>query len=203
MSERLKIARILPTRQNAEAMVAMTRQDLLSADVPPAVVESIADEDDPKHIIEQQTKLIRRPERYLGAIAGRQFPFGLGAPLQGFAKFNEWNAADQAQYESGDVAERLRVQVERGEKALPGNPLGIFALLVASDVVRDGHRLQVADQLLDAVVARAEGREIRTGLHESDPLLPVFEEHGFQPTEAVGVPIPGIPDYHIRLHTMQ
>jgi GNAT superfamily N-acetyltransferase len=199
MSDRLKIGRILPTRQNAEAIVAMTREDLLRAEVPDKVVDLIASESEAE-VRAQQKRLARHRERYLGAVAGRQLPLGLGAPLQEVAKLNEWNAADQAQYETEEAAAKLREQVERGEKELTGHPLGIFALLVASDVLREGRHLEVADQLLEAVARRAGDREIRVGLHDSDPLLPAFEDHGFQPTDAIGTPISKAPDYRVRLY---
>lgn len=192
MGERLKVGRILPTRKNAEAMVTMTREDLLRADVPMEIVESLAGGTHDQ-INTQRGRLYRHPERYLGAVAGRQLPFGLGSSLEGFAKIGQWNRADQAQYDA------LGVHEQNAENRRHENSLGIFALVVAADVLTGGRQDEVAGQLLNAVVARAGGQTIEVGLHHSDPLLPVFEEQGFQATEAVGVPIPSVPAYRTRL----
>ncbi|HET6747187.1 MAG TPA: hypothetical protein VFH06_03720, partial [Candidatus Saccharimonadales bacterium] len=145
MSELRKIGRILPTRKNAEAMLAFTGEDLARAKVPPAEIWRVADPENTPLVDAQQQRLKRHPERYLGAIAGRQ---GLGGTVEGFIKYNEWRIADQLPFENEEEAAKLEAVRAAGEHGLRGKPLGIFALHASSKQL-EGSQLFIARTLVD------------------------------------------------------
>lgn len=198
MSNRLTVDRITPTLQNAKSLLEFTAEDLIECGVTAETAAETANPGKLVHQVKQLMKLRRHPERYLGVSLPAERGLGHQA-LDGFLKYGEWGAADQAVYEGEEERQRLLAGVEKGQFGIPGQPIGIFALHVASRYPIDT-RLEMADALLDELMARTHGRQIRAGLHEDEPLMPAFEAHKFYRTEATGYPLAAAPDYQTETY---
>jgi hypothetical protein len=197
MSELRKIGHILPTKKNAETLLGLTSEDLLRAGASPGEVWKTSDPENTPLVEAQVQRLRRHSGRYLGVIAGRQY---LGGTIEGFTKFNTWNIADQITFEDEEEAARLETVLASGERDLRGKPLGVFALHAAS-ALSEQQQLFIAHSLVDEVIMRHPNRELRVGLHESDPMTEfLVKRRNFESTGKYGHPLETAPSYETQLY---
>ncbi len=196
MSQLRKIGRIAPTTKNAERLLEITKAELQEGGISDRETWDIADPENRDLIERQRQALLRHPGRYMGAIAGRQ---ALGGTIEGFVKVNTWRVADQLPYETDERRrQRLHEAMESGAHEFASRPLGIFALSAAVD--QSSHdRLFVVRTLLRETLEKTRGREVRIGVHKSDPARELIEQY-FEPTGKQGAPIPAIDDYIQELY---
>lgn len=193
----LRVERILPLSKNAEALQGLQSDELKEAGLADAERLAIADPANVELVNAQRGRLLRHPRRYLGVFAGRQL---FGANMIGAIKFNDWRAADELPFTVGEEHEVLAEKVERDEHILDERPLGIFALLVARNhqekkwttYFNESDRLAIASTLLEEVHRRYFEREMRIGMQENDPLLPVVAHMGFEASGRFGRPLANI-----------
>ena len=169
------IGQITSTEENADRIVQLVRQDLLTAGLTTDEILRYAY----PSVEFQRNRLADNPERYLGAYALS------GDELAGFIAHNEWLRGDQADFEPSATKRKLqRILARVGLNHLNNRPHGIFGLVV-SDTVENGD--DVADLLLRGVIDLAKGREIRIAQYPGDSVEPVLRDNGFYPTGEFGI----------------
>jgi len=165
------------TAENARNMVHMTFLDLSHANHPNAL--RYANPGDTEHYSAQYEKLQKNPEKYLGA-------FNDDERLVGFAKFNEWNGADQIPFQPFIERAAFRLHINR-QMEIPHHPLGVYAL-VSHPVFSGGEDAAIDMQrdLLDNVIQIADGREMRITHFENDSAKAATTSRGFFSTGQIG-----------------
>lgn len=173
------------TVEDAERIITLTAQDLREAHLSEDEVLARADVANKEHLKTQEQKLKLQPELYRIA--------RLGIDVVGMIKTNEWFALDQRKYAMSSresYALTLQHYLFRNPH-LKDNPLGIHALVAASDV--DGiHQSEIASALLDDALKDHDDKEVRIGIRPVfEPLKPLLtnDKYKFRPTDTYGRPV--------------
>lgn len=174
------IERVKATKENTQAILDLTRHDLVVSGMPAIDAERIVT--DGARIERIQRKLATTAD-FTGAIEDGK--------LIGYIQSHEWYTGDQIHYAGGTLEKlQLRMHDLRDSHRLPGRPLGIFALNVADSLNQRDKATVANDLLVNVLMEKREGHGIaRTALSENDPLTPVFEGVDFKPTGKFGSPL--------------
>lgn len=179
-----------PSPQDAWEVVNLTNEDLHHAKLPEEFILASADPNNQTHVDRQRRLLETNPDQY-------RILHDNG--VLGAVKLDNWYASAQRPYASRLERLVLRKRDLLDEHRLPGNPLGIFALLVIEDEEHDPS--VIAETLLNDILEGTEEHEIRMGIHKDDRLKDLLIDHyKFEPTgkhgKILGSPV--TQELHIR-----
>ena len=165
------IETIEPTRENAQAMLKLTLQDVKLGGFKNPL--SLADPSSEDMISAQQQKLCDHPERYSG--------YARNGELVAYIKQGEWLAGDELPFAHWFSFLSLKVQ-----RALHKDPhtgmWGIFGLVAANDLGTMVQKNALALLLMGSredPVSKNTRRIVNVAIHEYDPLLDIAKNHGF------------------------
>ncbi|MGV9001727.1 MAG: hypothetical protein ACOH18_02110 [Candidatus Saccharimonadaceae bacterium] len=168
----------------ARSVQSLVLQDLNVGEFPKA--ESIANPNSARLVMHQLKLLRKTPDNYLGAY--------IGGRLEAFIKTSDWRVADELPFATEDEREALNELSPSGELLTPRETLGIFGLVLSSDLYT-GEYADIANRLLDTATDRAlslSRKAINITLHANDPVKRIAIAHGFEFTgreaEAAGAP---------------
>lgn len=162
------------THDNAKAMKALTRQDMLAGGFPNALER--ANPDDDEQVAWQQKLLHDNPERYSGYV--RQ------GKIVAYLKQNLWYIGNELPFATGLWAFMLKVMRALKLKVVPGQ-WGVLGL-VASDELSPSEREAVLTDLLKRSFvdpSTFKARTVNIIVHAHDPLLTmgILGQFGFVP----------------------
>lgn len=171
-----KVARVLPSRKNAESIVELKAAALRRNGVPEQNALFASGPESVSGVEAQLSDLRRRRAQYLGVFAGRQ---GLGGELLAVQQTREWTAADQAPFGYENIESLAR-------------PLGVVTLNALETLDESASKLYLRE-LMRAALSSARGREVRIGVGANDPFEEILVKNfDFNPTGQHGSPVPGL-----------
>lgn len=143
-------------------------------------------------------------ERSLGRIKqnpGQYFAAVIDSAQVAYGRFNTWGLADQAPYEQGVQRRACELASRVGWLNRLNAPFGIFSLFGSE--INHRHADDGIHYLLQHAESLANGQEIRIGASVGDPVVPILEEHGFQPTDHYANDVTHVPALRQTLYVRQ
>lgn len=180
------LPRIPATEESAQALQALTLQDVLAGGFENPT--ALADPDDPRKVATQLERLEQFPERY----SGYRQENGL---IVAYMKAAEWLVGDEVPFVDNTFArEAFKLSSRLRGGSLRPKAYGVFGL-VSDEALSDEIRRDMHAELLTQSIGRAtveSARVVNIVLHDADPVRPVADELGFEPVgprrEAAGAP---------------